>query len=71
MKEERTEFKQVLPVAIVSWSGALLEWVDFYIYAILAKVLAKIYFPSDDPLASCLQPLPPWQSVFSSVLLEL
>jgi CBS domain-containing protein/nitrate/nitrite transporter NarK len=54
MKEERTEFKQVLPVAIVSWTGALLEWVDFYIYAILAKVLAKIYFPSDDPLASLL-----------------
>jgi MFS family permease len=54
MKEERTEFKQVLPVAIVAWSGALLEWVDFYIYAILAKVLAKIYFPSDDPLASLL-----------------
>jgi CBS domain-containing protein/nitrate/nitrite transporter NarK len=54
MREERTEFKQVLPVAIVSWSGALLEWVDFYIYAILAKVLAKIYFPSSDPLASLL-----------------
>jgi MHS family proline/betaine transporter-like MFS transporter len=54
MKEERTEFKQVLPVAIVSWSGALLEWLDFYTYAILAKVLAKIYFPSSDPLASLL-----------------
>jgi len=54
MKEERTEFKQVLPVAIVAWSGALLEWVDFYIYAILSKVLAKIYFPSSDPLASLL-----------------
>lgn len=54
MKEERAEFKQVLPVAIVAWSGALLEWVDFYIYAILAKVLAKIYFPSHDPLASLL-----------------
>ncbi len=54
MKEERTEFKQVLPVAIVAWSGALLEWLDFYTYAILAKVLAKIYFPSSDPLASLL-----------------
>lgn len=54
MKEERTEFKQVLPVAIVSWSGALLEWLDFYTYAILAKVLAKVYFPSSDPLASLL-----------------
>jgi MFS family permease len=54
MKQERTEFKQVLPVAIVAWSGALLEWVDFYVYAILAKILARIYFPSDDPLASLL-----------------
>lgn len=49
-----THFKQVLPVAAVSWSGALLEWLDFYTYAILAKVLASIYFPSHDPIASLL-----------------
>ncbi|MFZ8832075.1 MAG: MFS transporter [Thermodesulfobacteriaceae bacterium] len=54
MKEQRAEFTQVLPVAIVAWSGALLEWMDFYAYAILAKLLAKTYFPSDDPLASLL-----------------
>lgn len=54
MERERVRFREVLPVAIVSWAGALLEWVDFYIYAILAKILAKIYFPSDDPLASLL-----------------
>lgn len=54
MQQERVEFKEVLPVAIVAWTGALLEWVDFYTYAILAKLLAKHYFPSDDPLASLL-----------------
>ncbi|MFN3505345.1 MAG: MFS transporter [Caldimicrobium sp.] len=54
MAEERGSFREVAPVAIVSWAGALLEWVDFYVYAVLAKVLAKIYFPSDDPVASLL-----------------
>lgn len=54
MAQERGSFKEVAPVAIVSWAGALLEWVDFYTYAILAKVLAKVYFPSDDPIASLL-----------------
>lgn len=52
--QDRISFKEVLPVAIVAWTGALLEWVDFYVYAILAKVLAKVYFPSHDPLASLL-----------------
>lgn len=52
--QERISFKEVLPVAIVAWTGALLEWVDFYVYAILAPLLAKIYFPSHDPLASLL-----------------
>lgn len=54
MKEERARFRDVLPVAIVSWTGALLEWLDFYTYAILAKILAKVYFPSHDPIASLL-----------------
>ncbi|MCS7149719.1 MAG: MFS transporter [Caldimicrobium sp.] len=54
MERERVEFREVLPVAVVSWTGALLEWLDFYVYAILAKLLAKVYFPSDDPIASLL-----------------
>lgn len=54
MEQDRVQFKEVLPVAIVSWTGALLEWLDFYTYAILAKTLAKVYFPSHDPLASLL-----------------
>ncbi|MEZ0343269.1 MAG: MFS transporter [Caldimicrobium sp.] len=52
--QERISFKEVLPVAIVAWTGALLEWVDFYTYAILAKVLAKVFFPTHDPLAGLL-----------------
>ncbi|MCX7794517.1 MAG: MFS transporter [Thermodesulfovibrionales bacterium] len=54
MEKERVVFREIVPVAIVSWAGALLEWVDFYVYAILARVLANIYFPSDDPVASLL-----------------
>ncbi|MCS7199157.1 MAG: MFS transporter [Caldimicrobium sp.] len=54
MEREKVQFREVLPVAIVSWTGALLEWLDFYVYAILAKLLAKVYFPSEDPLASLL-----------------
>jgi len=54
MKQEEARFKEVLPVAIVSWTGALLEWLDFYTYAILAKILASHYFPSHDPIASLL-----------------
>lgn len=54
MEKDKVQFREVLPVAIVSWTGALLEWLDFYVYAILAKLLAQIYFPSDDPLASLL-----------------
>jgi CBS domain-containing protein/sugar phosphate permease len=47
-------FRQVASVAAVSWAGALLEWVDFYTYAILAKVVARHFFPSADPIASLL-----------------
>ncbi|MEN2986133.1 MAG: MFS transporter [Thermodesulfovibrionaceae bacterium] len=54
MQSQTMQWRQVLPVAAVSWSGALLEWVDFYVYAILAKILASIYFPSHDPIASLL-----------------
>jgi len=54
MDQEIVKIKDVLLVAIVSWIGALLEWFDFYIYAILAKIIANLYFPSYDPLASLL-----------------
>lgn len=47
-------FKQIASVTIISWAGAFLEWVDFYTYALLAGIIAKIYFPSEDPIASLL-----------------
>ncbi len=47
-------FRQVASVATVSWSGAFLEWLDFYTYALLAGTVAKVFFPSADPIASLL-----------------
>jgi MFS family permease len=32
--------------------GNLLEWYDFGVYGYFAPVLARLFFPSDDPLAS-------------------
>ncbi|MGK0550050.1 MAG: MFS transporter [Pyrobaculum sp.] len=50
----QVSFRQVAGVAAVAWSGAFLEWVDFYTYALLAGTVAKVYFPSKDPIASLL-----------------
>ncbi|MEM3997110.1 MAG: MFS transporter [Pyrobaculum sp.] len=47
-------FRQVASVAAVAWSGAFLEWLDFYTYALLAGTVAKVFFPSADPIASLL-----------------
>ncbi|MEM8742016.1 MAG: MFS transporter [Pseudomonadota bacterium] len=35
-------------------SGNVLEWYDFTAYGFLAPVIAKVFFPSDDPVASLL-----------------
>ncbi|ABO07816.1 MFS transporter [Pyrobaculum calidifontis] len=50
----QVNFRQVASVAIVAWFGAFLEWLDFYTYALLAGLVAKIFFPSADPIASLL-----------------
>lgn len=47
-------FRQILSVSAVSWSGAFLEWMDFYTYALLAGILARVFFPAADPIASLL-----------------
>lgn len=47
-------FRQVASVAAVAWSGAFLEWLDFYTYALLAAIVAKVFFHTGDPLASLL-----------------
>ena len=36
--------------------GNALEWYDFAVYGLLAPVIGKLFFPSDDSFASLLQP---------------
>src|SRR5919197_3210001 len=37
-----------------SSAGTVIEWYDFYLYALLTPFLAPIFFPSDNPAASLL-----------------
>src|SRR5438552_5619804 len=34
--------------------GTVIEWYDFYLYALLTPFLAPLFFPSDNPIASLL-----------------
>src|SRR5262245_17747989 len=34
--------------------GSVLEWYDFAIYGFLAPIIGKLFFPTDDPVASLL-----------------
>jgi MFS family permease len=44
---------RVSPAALAAGGvGNLLEWYDFGVYGYFAPVLARLFFPSDDPLAS-------------------
>jgi MHS family proline/betaine transporter-like MFS transporter len=46
----RARARAVVAVAV----GNLLEWYDFAVYAGMAALLATLFFPSDDPIASLL-----------------
>ncbi|MBW0114841.1 MFS transporter [Pseudonocardia abyssalis] len=46
----RARTRAVVAVAV----GNLLEWYDFAVYAGMAALLATLFFPSDDPIASLL-----------------
>jgi MFS family permease len=37
-----------------SAAGTVIEWYDFYLYALLTPFLAPLFFPSDNPTASLL-----------------
>ncbi|MEM1619429.1 MAG: MFS transporter [Fervidicoccaceae archaeon] len=52
MNRPKGEGSRLASVALVAWAGAFLEWLDFYTYGILAKVVARVFFPSTDPIAS-------------------
>ncbi|MEM7445362.1 MAG: MFS transporter, partial [Pseudomonadota bacterium] len=42
---------------VLSSVGEVVEWFDFMIYLALAPILAKVFFPTDDPLTSLLATL--------------
>ena len=50
------EFKgrEIARTVGIAWAGALLEWVDFYTYALLAGIVAHVFFPKWDPIAQLL-----------------
>ncbi len=54
VKEAEIPPKELTRTIAIGWSGALLEWIDFYTYAILAPIVAAVFFPSKDPIASLL-----------------
>ena len=54
VKEAEIPTKEIARTIAIGWSGALLEWIDFYTYAILAPIVAAVFFPSKDPIASLL-----------------
>ncbi len=44
-----------IPFVIAASSvGTIIEWYDFYLYAVLTAFLAPLFFPSDNPTASLL-----------------
>lgn len=53
-REIEFEGREIAKTIAISWLGALLEWIDFYTYALLAGIVAKAFFPSTDPIASLL-----------------
>lgn len=50
----RVSSGELLSVGTISWAGAFLEWLDFYTYLLLAGILARHFFPSEDRIASLL-----------------
>jgi len=50
-----TRKTRMTPRAVVAaTSGNVLEWYDFTVYGFLAPILGRLFFPSDDPVASLL-----------------
>ena len=55
MTAATTRKTRMTPRAVVAaTSGNVLEWYDFTVYGFLAPILGKIFFPSEDPVASLL-----------------
>jgi MHS family proline/betaine transporter-like MFS transporter len=55
--QEATEHKGLMKVIMASSVGTLIEWYDFYIYGAMAVIIAKQFFPQDNPTAAFLAAL--------------
>lgn len=55
--QEATEQKGLMKVIMASSVGTLIEWYDFYIYGAMAVIIAKQFFPQDNPTAAFLAAL--------------
>src|SRR5438093_7408756 len=53
-RSARTYDYSFLSVICASSVGTVIEWYDFYLYALLTPFLAPLFFPSDNPMASLL-----------------
>lgn len=51
---ETIDIKRDRMVIIASSLGTMFEWYDFFVYAMVAKIIADTYFPSASPTASLL-----------------
>ena len=49
--------KGLMNVIAASSVGTLIEWYDFYIYGAMAVIIAKQFFPQDNPTAAFLAAL--------------
>jgi MFS family permease len=54
---EATEKANLMKVITASSVGTLIEWYDFYIYGAMAVIIAKQFFPQDNPTAAFLAAL--------------
>ncbi|MCC7464953.1 MAG: MFS transporter [Saprospiraceae bacterium] len=55
--QEGMEPKGLMKVITASSVGTLIEWYDFYIYGAMAVIIAKQFFPQDNPTAAFLAAL--------------
>ncbi len=54
---EQKTGRRLMQVIFASSLGTLIEWYDFYIYGALAPIIAKQFFPSENPTAAFLAAL--------------
>ena len=56
-EETGLDIKRDRLVITASSLGTVFEWYDFFVYGILAALLGKLFFPSDNPTAATLASL--------------